>query len=475
MLTRSPVGGEMLQQQQKQARAQLPNVPADAEYYDENGTTIRVYTGKRGAINADPNHPDNGGNGDPFADSRSMSTAGSGASTNVIPIHYIPAGQSDDTLAQVLQNHQGEAVGPAPTAAQQAAAARTLDLARQNLFRPRNGVIPPPRPARAPDLDLRLNPVPAGITNMSEASASRTSVTSFNSASPSFLSVNTSDVNLDAPQIITRHQVHVGRLQTAEVVNVANLRSPTSPPVTEAIAAVTEDPFAGEDTRPSMDSRRFDEDATGVSQPSPTDLRFSMGSLAAFDRNSVSTTGTGFRPPMPPSERHRFESMSSAHSVGGESLGNFPMMITPTSSTPSHRSLGAVPQNMSTATLDLGGATMRPPAKNGAHADGRPLTTASSHSVADSFFGSFPFLPPNVTADGSPATSSVSVSPASIAGTSSPSRLTLGMSGVSEGLGGFDFSFEDSQGRRVPHDAAGSKEHVEDPNTPRAPTAPARW
>lgn len=454
--------------QLQQARAVLPNVPADAEYYDENGTTIRVYTGKRGAINADPNHPDNGGNGDPFADSRSMSTAGSGHSTNVIPIHYVPGGQSDDTLTKALHGYRdGEGTGVPPTADQQAAAARTLDQARQNLFRPRNGA-PPPRPARAPDLDLRLNPAENQGQMTELSNGSRTSMVSFNSASPSFMSTNTSDVNLDIPKIVTRQQIQVGRLQAAQAVNVANLRSPNSPP--SQSSATAPNPFGSDGAesaaRPSLESQRFADDGNFLSQPSPTDLRFSMGSLA-FDRASISTQGTGgHRPPVPPIERHRFESMSSSHSVGGESLGNFPMMITPPSAngSGSPRSLPGVPQNSSTITLDLGNSVTRPPQSYKHTGDGRPMTTASSHSIADSFLGNFPFLPPNVPA--LPTDSPLSgTSPTTSASplSANASRLTLGMSGISEGLGGFDFSFDDEEGKAA------------DPPTPRAPTVSKPW
>lgn len=478
----------------RQAQRQvLPNVPADAEFYDENGATIRVYSASRGVINADPNHPDNGGTGDPFADQRSMSTSGSGHSTNVIPIHFVPAGQSDD-----LAN------GEQPSVDQQAQAARTLDLARQNLFRPgaRPGVAPPPRPARAPDLDLRLNPPRAG--NMAEANSgsSRISIASMTSGAPSFLSSNTADLHLDVPKIVTRQQVHVGRLQAAEVVQFSTLRAaqesadnrgaaanPFNEKEEVQSAAASQETFGSEvhsggeaaQSRVSVGSRRFDDDGNAVSQPSPTDLRFSMGSLA-YDRTSVSTNGTRQMPPPPPppytaAERPRFESMSSAHSVGGDSLlGSFPM-IAPHAGGQSqpHPLSGGIPQNLSTTSLDLANSARPPTAFRGAQA--RPLTATSSHSVADSFLGSFPFVPPNVNGDGSPVPPMPGARGSQQA---NPGRLTLGMSAVSEGLGDFDFSFE-SSGHPASAAAAAAaagqghggeehEEHVEDPTTPRAPT-----
>lgn len=477
-----------LQQQQQQGRQALPNVPADAEFYDQNGATIRVYSGNRGVINADPNHPDNGGNGDPFADQRSMSTAGSGHSTNVIPIHFVTAGGADD----------GAAVGGVPTTVdQQAQAARTLDLARQNLFRP--GGLPPRRPARAPDLDLRLSPpeIAAGQADP------RMSIGSMASSTPSFLSSNTADLHLDVPKIVTRQQVHVGRLQAAEVVQFSTLRAAAESGSNEAANPFNEKPEqAGSDhsrqtfgeksntvhsggdassSRVSVGSRRFDDDGNAISQPSPTDLRFSMGSLA-YDRNSVSTTGTGALPPPPytQADRPRFESISSSHSLGGDSLlGSFPM-IAPSAGA-GHPLGGAgragVPQNSSTTSLELGNAahvTARPPVayKNGGggganNAQARPLTAASSHSIADSFLGRFPFVPPNVNGDGSPAPGTTGTARGTPA---NPGRLTLAMSSVSEGLGDFDFSFEggaSGAGGAVEHE-----EHVEDPTTPRATTMP---
>lgn len=478
----------------------LPNAPVEAEYRDANGNTIRVYAGKRGAINADPNHPDNGGSGDPFGDHASLSTdrAESGHSTNVIPIQYVP-GQDVAAARSGLQAN----------ASQQAAAARTLDQARQNLWRPRTAV-PPPRPARAPDLDLRLNSLQQQEHNqlllMSEDGSSRDSFRSGISVTPSFLSGATADLHLDVPKIMTRQAVQVGRLQAAEMVQFG-VPQPVSfgaqPAVSEeTTSSIGSDPFtehSAELLNPtpaggtfgvsgphtggvaaqsniSLGSRAFDDEGN-VSQPSPTDLRFSMGSLA-YDRASVSTQGTIHRaqflspqdqPPVPsiPAgyDRPRFQSMSSYKSTGNDSLlGSFPMIP------PASGSANASNTDLNSAQP---GAAPPPTAFKAAPGAGagaaRPLTATSAHSLADSFLGRFPFVPPNVDADGSSRGSEQAHA----------SRLTLGMSNVS-GLGGFEFSFDRSgsaaggpSGEEQPPMHTGSSRHTQAPAAAGAASAAA--
>ncbi|BEJ10698.1 hypothetical protein CspHIS471_0101200 [Cutaneotrichosporon sp. HIS471] len=437
----------------------LPNAPVEHEYRDANGNTVRVY-GKRGAINADPNHPDNGGSGDPFGDHASLSTdrAESGHSTNVVPIHFVPGQDSPTARA-----------GQPSNAAQQAAAARTLDQARQNLWRPR---APPPRPARAPDLDLRLNPMQQADHNqlLADGSSSRDSFRSGISVTPSFLSGATGDLHIDVPKIMTRQAVQVGRLQAAEMVQFGvqqpvsfgtqqtvseeTTSSTGSDPFTERHAEMlnltppnSATPHAGgvpAQSSTSLASRAFDDEGN-VSQPSPTDLRFSMGSLA-YDRASVSTQGTSNhnhgrflspqdQPPVPslPAgyERQRLQSMSSYKSTGNDSLlGSFPMIPPASGGTNASNTDLSSPQTGSAPPTAF---KATPGAGAGTAPGGRPLTTASAHSLADSFLGRFPFVPPNVDADGSSRASEQA----------HPSRLTLGMSNVS-GLGGFEFSFDRS-------------------------------
>ncbi|WVF68734.1 hypothetical protein IAT40_003506 [Kwoniella sp. CBS 6097] len=399
------------------ARSPLPPAPVNAEYYDENGATIRVYNASRGTIDLDKS-------GDPFSDRQSISTMGSGGTANIIPIQYIPPSKSDEALSK-------KSGGPGP--ANQSAAAKRLDEARQNLLHPR-------RPARAPDLDLRLT-VPgqsgpgAGGSSSAPPSAYdlrspggsssqyRDSYLSGNSAAPSYWS-GQSDVHLDAPKIVTSKQVQIGRLQQAEVVQFGKPQmierlggqSSTLPggrlsPVHD----VKENPFNGngngnrDDLEPPsalsptgsfqsgeatirtltpMSNRRFDEEEEeGLRSAEPSsagtgDLRFSMGSLAY--RDSVSTMGTGnfmasasnnpsythLPPPLPGSRMSNGSSRSFADSV----LGAFPM-IPPhaesgngrTSQFPhgivsrSESVTAGLPQSTSVSTLDHAALSSRPP------------------------------------------------------------------------------------------------------------------
>jgi hypothetical protein len=100
-----------------------------------------------------------------------------------------------------------------------------LNEARNNLFK---GNQAPPRPARSPDLNLRLNTSgqdanlapPSSYQDLRSPTSSgnyRDSYLSENSGAPSYLSSAT-DIHLDAPKIVTSRQVQVGRLHQAEMV-----------------------------------------------------------------------------------------------------------------------------------------------------------------------------------------------------------------------------------------------------------------
>jgi len=106
-------------------------------------------------------------------------------------------------------------------------AARALNEARNNLFK---GNVPA-RPARSPDLDLRLNPSlqapPSSFQDLRSPTSSgnyRDSYLSANSGAPSYLSGST-DLHMDAPKIVTSRQVQVGRLQQAEMVQFGQPRN----------------------------------------------------------------------------------------------------------------------------------------------------------------------------------------------------------------------------------------------------------
>lgn len=407
-------------------RSPLPPAPVNAEYYDENGANIRVYGGN-GTINLDPRHPD------PFADRQSLSTNGSSThSTNIIPIQYIPPSDSEDGVST---------------------AARRLDEARQNLFRPKPA---PQRPARSPDLDLRLNP--PGPDSRSPGydlppGRIRDSYLSENSGAPSFLSGNSYDVYNDAPKIVTSKQVHVGRLQQAEVVQFGK-------------QATSQDPFEGrgipERNQPTPGtfgrsltptSARYDneyEEGLAGEEPASagsTDLRFSMGSLAY--RDSTSTMGTDrylARPdsaavPPPRLADGPRESMFSTKSYADSFLSSFPMIPPGQGGVPPVPH-GGLPQSTSAATLDHAAISSRPPpsfrAPKGTSAPEPPSRT----SMADSFLGSFPFVPPNMDdLAGLPSAALPSASMPETAKTTGKPPMQRGVSTTSEGLGGFEFSF----------------------------------
>lgn len=419
----------------RSARSPLPPAPVNAEYYDENGANIRVYGGN-GTINLDPKHPD------PFADGKSISTNGSSThSTNIIPIQYIPPSRSEEGISQ---------------------AARTLDEARQNLFKPKPA---PQRPARSPDLDLRLNPPSRDLRSPGadfQPGRIRESFLSENSGAPSFLSGNSYDVYNDAPKIVTSKQVHVGRLQQAEVVQFG--RNPSGgldqsggDPFNNALdvprqrqhelGLASPATFGSRSLTPTS-TREYDngmeegleEPATGASG----DLRFSMGSLQY--RDSVSTMGTDRYLARPdsfavPPPRGQFdgprESMFSTKSYADSVLSGFPMIPPNQAHNIPAVPSSSIPQSTSIATLDHASApSSRPPPSfrqpKAAQAESRTV------SMADSFLGSFPFVPPNM--DDLAELPSAAIPTAAVPETAK--KGGRGMSSTSEGLGGFEFSIE---------------------------------
>jgi hypothetical protein len=434
----------------KSPRSALPAAPVNAEFYDENGASIRVYGGN-GTINLDP------GQRDPFADAHSFTTNGSSThSSNIIPIQYIPQGTSE--------------LGPTD-------AAKKLDEARQNLFRPKPA---PVRPARSPDLDLRdPNARDFRSPNGGLPPRIRDSYLSDSSAAPSFLSGNSYDVHNDAPKIVTSKQVHVGRLQQAEVVQFVKA-SPYSPypftpsselhPPEQEIAPSSPATFGTRSLTPTGASARgFDygvEEDLAMDPPSASsgDLRFSMGSLAY--RDSMSSTGTGqylARPdsaavPPPRGLAGPRESMVSTKSYADSFLSGFPM-IPPGQGIVPPMPASNLPQSSSSATLDhaavgpnpaFAAGSSRPPAsfrtpKGPASSPSRPVTARSS--VADSFLSNFPFVPPS---DSDLAELPSAALPSAAVPDAARRQKGPGLGGVpdrgvsttSEGLGGFDFVVE---------------------------------
>lgn len=506
-------------------RSPDPNAPVNAEWYDENGQ-LRAQPGGAG-----------GGN-DPFSDRQSVSTTGTDArSSHVIPIKYLPRQPSDEGLAKHLGNG-GTGTGARPPAD----AARALDEARANLFK--NGKVPA-RPARSPDLDLRLNPsaqqqlnppssfldtlrTPGG--GAAGSSRSRDSYLSGNSGAPSYLSGSTDYIHLDAPKIVTSRQIQVGRLHQAEMVqlgrplnqNMENLNqsntnanpiqsspsTPTSqtnpfhggssdenhqntgrPPLSPATfgsrtlgydisdAASASTSYRTLTPVPSYQTTGAEEDVQlragsshdyghdGGDTPTTGDLRFSMGT---FSRDSISTVGTGryldqatpFSRPYGTSDPRypggARESMSSDRSGVDSVLHGFPMI-------PPHQPLiqtsggqrSPIPQSTSVTTLEHAAMPSRPPTTYKTPAPATPTATQGSGSGSGSGsggnretqgsvgLGNFPFVPP-------PSTSEQPTAGLPIGATDGPPTLphitkgrnTIGMSTTSEGLGGFEFSFD---------------------------------
>ncbi|ODO00050.1 hypothetical protein I350_06674 [Cryptococcus amylolentus CBS 6273] len=388
-------------------RSPLPPAPVNAEYYDQNGSTIRVYS-NNGTINADPN-------GDPFSDRQSISTMGSGGTANIIPIQYIPPSESKDGLSKVASKDNGETA--------QSAAAR-LDQARQNLSK----LGAPSRPARSPDLDLRLTPPnapsvfdPGALRSPGAGSGNgngnwRDSYLSGNSAAPSYFS-GQSDFQLDQPKIVTSRQVQVGRLQQAEVVNLrAGAREGVLSPVRDE-----EDPFDRTPPAPGLSpsdasfrstgertltptNRKFGASASAspttatangqeerldaMSEGSSGDLRFSMGSLDY--RTSVSTMGTS-----------RYLASAVTVPVLGRATPAPATATTPNSAFPDSATT-PLPTASAASPLPSALPSSQYNSRGSGSGSGTGMATGdtrgsvlSSKSFADSFLGAFPMIPPD--------------------------------------------------------------------------------
>lgn len=191
-----------------------------------HGTHRRVYEGEE-SINLTRNGLMGRDGEDPFDDRRSIATDQlSFGSTNVIPIAYVPPGQG--------QGGEGDKM----------TAGEKLDAARRALGPGFNAVGPPSRPARSPDLDLRLRPAMPGHQpptsfahpelvetlgphgggnrdlNVNSSRASVLTTRTGVSAAPSFMS-GSSAFESEAPQIVTRRQVQTGVVQQAAVVDLS--------------------------------------------------------------------------------------------------------------------------------------------------------------------------------------------------------------------------------------------------------------
>ena len=184
------------------------------------------------------------------------------------------------------------------------------------------------------------------------------------------------------------------------------------------------------------------------------DLRFSMGSLAY--RDSVSTMGTGrylARPDSaavapPRAGDGPRESMFSTKSYADSLLSGFPM-IPPGQGGVPHLPTSNLPQSTSNATLDhaaMGMTPSKPPPSFRYPQNGRPTPQSrpvTATSIADSFLGTFPFVPPNM--DDMAGLPSAALPSAAVPDTAKrgTAQLGRGVSTTSEGLGAFEFTIED--------------------------------
>lgn len=170
------------------------------------------------------------GQHNPFDDRQSIATdqVSFASGSNVIPIAFVP---SEPTPVKGIGASAARGASGNAQTALEAAREKALKTGRLKV-----GIAAPPsRPARSPDLDLRLNPQNKGRmdTNIMETLASaggdrndnayRLSVNTTRSVAPSFFS-GTSEfaaTGMDAPMIMTSKQVQLGIRQAAEVVHIS--------------------------------------------------------------------------------------------------------------------------------------------------------------------------------------------------------------------------------------------------------------
>lgn len=413
-------------------RPSMDTMGVNGQPHSGNHFTRTVYEGNESINLARAGHRDD----DPFDDSRSIATDQlSFGSTNVIPIAYVPPGgatnQTDLTASQKL-NAARKALGA--------------------------GVEAPHRPARSPDLDLRLRQPfglpPSSFThqelvetlepgrNPRDPKLSRASVITARtgvSAAPSFMTGSTSFEH-ETPQIITRRDVQTGVVQQAAVVNLnpiaetnglgrnltvetgrrGDLMSPSIDSLKSA-HSVSSDPFS--DARPNRGSghtfgKLLSSDGhgseDGAHQGNSEDLRFSMGSLAY----GAPSHALG--------ARESVNSNMTAWSVGQVQVGQAQRVNLaphPFAARPDQRE--SVMSGRSEASSFLN-AIIPPP-----HAGG---TRLSSQQTAAAPHDMIPSTKSHDTDGDGAATISTNKDV-------KPSRGTM-MSTASEGLSGFDFTFD---------------------------------
>jgi hypothetical protein len=432
-----------------------------------NGMTRRVYEGED-SINLARSGLMGRDGEDPFDDRRSIATDQlSFGSTNVIPIAFVPPSGSEE--------HQDKMT-----------AGEKLDAARRALGPGFQGVGPPSRPARSPDLDLRLRPAmpghpqppssfahpelvetlgPSGNVMGSgerDVNSSRASVLTTRtgvSAVPSFMS-GSSAFESEAPQIVTRRQVQTGVVQQAAVVDLSG--NPSS--LGRNLTAV--DPrqgWGGGDKSPGGLSARS---AASASSDPFSDTR--------ADRASGMTFGKMLDSSMDGHESGENDGPGEAYGLGlGQASHDlrFSMGSLAMGGNAGRDSMGSSMTGWSVGPVQVSQAqrvNLTTPQKP----TGRPLdqreSVMSGRSDADSFlnaiippsmgFNQQNHLPsPNQKMPTGMSNNTLNQSPSKF-GDSNGARQTM-MSTNSEGLGGFDFTFGDGDD---PH-----REHPPVPGPPR--------
>lgn len=340
--------------------------------------------------------------GNPFDDARSIATDQmSFGSTNVIPIAYVP---SPNAMGGV--SAPGDAAG---NTAATAAAAR-LEAAR-NAAIGQGTLLPPTRPPRSPDLDLRLRPedAQANVDNAQSGTtharnSAYTGRTHY-SLAPSFFSGQSEFAALgyDGPQIVTSQQVHLGVRQAAEVVN---LRVPPGPS-SLAMQRQASDSTIGTMRSGDPFSDRYAGDQGGGSQIShvtgetgASDATFGNAGgssihtgQATYQASTRSLTPSFFdgdhSSPRSADFRLR-DTRDSVSTMGTHVVVGEARRVDLTTGLPLIQRAPPVPP-LDPSHRD----SARASATSSAHGMGQRESIMSSKSAADSFLSGFPFLPPS--------------------------------------------------------------------------------
>lgn len=478
---------------------------------EEEGTR-RVYSGTDD-INVNPYRMTAGqrqSSNNPFDDSRSIATDQmSFGSTNVIPIAFVPSSSA---------GHGGYADGGNSGAPDTQINVRhnpgaALDAARQEAIG-KGMLMPPVRPPRSPDLDLRLRPDdPRPGPDRQQRNSALTARTNY-SLAPSFFSGQSefAALGLDAPQIVTSRQVQVGVRQAAEVVNLnSNFNSgaqhdqcrpqgPQNPDDSVLTNIRSGDPFSdsqGSSGNSSQTHGIYSLDSFGNAE-SRSHSNYDTRANAQASFLAGQATGQPSTRSLTPMSGH-YDAQPSPVGIEFDHRASTSTMGTSRDAVVGSARVVNVGRDMQQGTLQHqpgpSGVQRRPDAPTRASEIwGARESMMSGKSGADSFLGSFPFIPPNLsdmprrddfvdyndvpgrhsTTDIEPKLSTSSPttptrdsrwipkaenSPAfSTAGMSQPinqgldrtqTRQTMA-SMASEGLGGFDFTFDSHDAPPLP-------------------------